>query len=208
MADLATLKTRIATELHRSDLTSQIADAINTAIGYYRSRRFEFNELQASFSTVANQESYAGGVGGVPSDIGQIDTLRATINGRLMVLEPWTFEYLQNISTTQNTSGQPWGWAWYAQRIFFYPIPNQIYTILVSYQQRKSAPASDTDGTTIWTNQAEPLIRACAKRLLARDVMYDDELEAAQARAEKEALAILLQESANLQDEGSLAPNW
>lgn len=208
MADLATLKTRIASELHRTDLTTSIADAINTAIGYYRSRRFEFNEIQASFNTVVSQEAYAIGVGGVPSDIGQVDTVRCTINGRLMVLEPWTFEYLQEVATTQNTSGQPWAWCWYAQKIFLYPVPNQVYPILISYQQRKAAPTVDTDATTIWTNQAEPLIRACAKKLIARDVTYDNELFAAQKDAEAEALNVLLQEAMNLQDEGGLVPQW
>jgi hypothetical protein len=206
VADLATLKTRVAFELNRTDLTSAIADAINSAIKFYRSSRFEVNEQQATFNTVAGQESYTTAT--IPDDIGQIDTLRATINGRLMVLEPWTFEYLQNISTTQNTEGQPWGWAWYAQKIFFYPVPDSVYTILVSYQQRKDAPANDSDSSTIWTNDLEPIIRARAKKLVARDVMYDDELAARCTMAEAEELRMLKLESLHLQDEGGLVPNW
>ncbi len=206
MADLAALKTRIAYEINRTDLTTAIATAISTAIRYYRSSRFEVNEQQATFDTVAGQESYTTAT--IPNDIGQIDTIRATINGRLMVLEPWTFQRLQNISTTQNTEGQPWGWAWYAQKIFFYPIPDTVYTILVSYQQRKDAPANDADASTIWTNDAQDLINYSAQKILYRDVIKSPEDFATALDAEREALRVLKLESLNLQDEGGLTPNW
>jgi hypothetical protein len=203
---LAVLKARVASELHRSDLTDEIADAITTAINYYRSHRFEFNEQQASFVTVAGTESYGSNV--IPDDIGQIDSVRMTVNGRLVVLEPLLFKELQALSTTTNTNGQPSYYAWYASHLFFYPIPDAAYTTLVSYQQREDAPLSDSDTATIWTNQCEALIRHCAKKLLRRDVMQDYEGAQASEAAEAEALGVLKRESIQLQDEGGLAPNW
>lgn len=197
---------RITREIHRDDLQTEIESAVGTAIRYYRSSRFEFNERQATFSTVPYQETYEAPE--IPSDIGQIDTMRATINGRLMVLEPWTFQYLQNISTTQNTSGQPWGWAWYAKKIFFYPIPNQDYTILISYQQRKDAPVDADDASTVWTNDAQDLIVNCSKKLLYRDVIQDPDNAQICHAAEMESLGILKNESVQLQEEGALSPGW
>jgi hypothetical protein len=138
---LTTLKARIATELNRSDLTTPIADAITTAIRFYRSKRLEFNEKQTSFNTVADQESYTSGDTGFPTDIGEIDSVRMTINGRLVVLEPKNFNELQAISTTTATSGYPAYWAWYAQKLFFYPIPNGVFSTLVSHQQRTASHA-------------------------------------------------------------------
>src|SRR5689334_5061353 len=72
VGDLAALKARIARDLNRTDLTTQIADEISSAIAYYRSHRFEFNEIQATFSTVAFQDEYA------IASMGQPDTLRIT----------------------------------------------------------------------------------------------------------------------------------
>jgi hypothetical protein len=206
VADLAALKTKIASEIDRDDMTTEIAAAISTSIAYYRSSRFEFNELQASFSTVAQQESYTTSV--IPTDVGQIDSLRITVNGRLVVLKPVNFNRLQELATTTNGYGQPGYWAWFASKLFLFPTPDAIYSVLISYQQRKAAPANDADGTTVWTNAAEPLIRACAKKIIYRDVTKDPALFAAAQQAETEALQVLKNESMQLQDEGGLEPHW
>lgn len=205
---LTTLKARIASELHRSDLTSDIASAISTAITYYRSRRFEFNELSASFNTVAAQESYTSGDTGFPTDLAQIDTLRITVSGTRYMLEAIPFAELQARSVTTSTTGAPDAYAWYAQKLFLHPIPDGAYAVLVSYQQRSAVPASDADTTSVWTNQAEALIRHCAKKIICRDVTRDpDGFKAAQA-AEAEALSVLLHESIQHQDEGGMTPHW
>lgn len=205
MADLSALKTRIASELHHSNLTSEIADAITSAIAQHRSRRFEVNQLQASFNTVASQEAYTTST--IPDDIGQIDTLRITVSGNRYLLDPIGLAELQTLSTTTTLIGRPTRYAFYAQQIYLNPIPDGIYAVLVSYLQRKDAPSGDSDGTTIWTNQCEALIRACAKKLICRDVIYDADGYARNRDAEAEALGILMRESMQLQDEGGLQPN-
>jgi hypothetical protein len=205
---LTTLKERIADELHRDDLTDQIADAITTAITYYRSKRLEFNQLSASFNTVASQESYTSGDTGFPTDIGQIDVVRITQSGRRIVLDPMEFSELQARSDSATQTNVPSNYAWYAQKLFLYPIPNGIYAVQLSYQQRKSAPASDADTATVWTNQAEAVIRHCAKKLVRRDVMQDPGYVLSE-QAEQEAYAVLVDESRQLQDDGSgLQGSW
>lgn len=210
MADLSALKTRIASEIHRPGaLTTEIANAITSAIAKYRSRRFEVNEQQASFNTIASQEAYDSGDTGFPDDIGQIDSVRVTANGRVTVLEPLTIHEVQERNSASTTEAEPYGFAWYAQQMSFTPIPGAVYSVSISYQQRKDAPANDGDSSTIWTNQCEALIRACAKRLLFRDVIRNPEQEQAMERAENEALATLMRESAQLQDNGAgLAANY
>jgi hypothetical protein len=100
-------------------------------------------------------------------------------------------------------------YAWYAQRLFLYPSPDAVYSVLLSHQQRKTAPANDSDGTTIWTNQCEALIRHRAKKLIYRDVARNREAAADAEVAEAEELARLLGESMQLQDDGSgLEPQW
>jgi hypothetical protein len=209
MADsLTTLKARIATELNRSDLTTEIAAAITTAITYYRSKRFEFNELAASFNTVASQEAYTSGDTGFPTDLGQLDTARITVSGVRDPLRPIGYAKLQELSSTTTATGAPSAYAWYGQKLYFYPIPDGVYAVLLSYQQRKAAPSSDADTTSVWTNQAEALIRHCAKKLVRRDRMKDPGYVQS-AEAEAEALSVLMNESLQLQDDGSgLQANW
>jgi hypothetical protein len=211
VATLATLKARIATEINRGDLTTPIADAITTAIRFYRSKRFEFNEKQTSFNTTASQAAYnttvVVGTTNIPDDIGEIDSIRATVNGRLYLLEPMNFAELQELSTTTTTRGQPTRFAWYAQTLHLYPIPDATYAILISHQQRQDAPANDADGTTVWTNDAEPLIRARVKKMICRDITFDADGFARAQQAEDEAREMLENESRLLQDQGGLAAN-
>lgn len=205
---LTTLKARIAGELNRDDLTSEIAAAITTAISYYRSKRFEFNELTASFNTVADQESYASGDTGFPTDLGQLDTARITVSGVRDPLRPIGYGTLQELSSTTTATGVPSAYAWYGQKLYLYPIPDDAYAVLLSYQQREAAPANDADTSSVWTNQAEALIRHCAKKLVRRDKMQDPGYVLSY-EAEREALSVLMSESLQLQDDGSpMRANW
>jgi hypothetical protein len=210
MADsLTTLKARVASELHRSDLTTQIASAITSAIAFYRSKRFEFSQKQTSFNTVADQESYTSGDTGFPTDIGQIDVVRITQSGQRIVMKPIAFSELQALSANTSLTDVPSRYAWYAQKLFLYPIPDGVYAIQISHQQRKAAPSSDDDTTTVWTNDVEALIRARAKKLICRDVTYDTEGEQKNERAEMEAFGMLMSESSQLQDDGSpMVGSW
>src|SRR5690349_10519428 len=59
---LGDMKTRVAQELRRSDLTSQIADAINDAILEYQKERFRFSDTDPAnyptFNTVPSRFVY------------------------------------------------------------------------------------------------------------------------------------------------------
>lgn len=192
MADLATLKSRIASELHRSDLTTSIASAIADAVLHYQSTPFRFNEAIATFSTVAGTEFYAD-----LSDVGQIDEVRVLVNGRKTVLEPWSYGYMEAISTTTNTESQPWAWAWYAEQLRLYPVPDAAYTVTVSYTKQYDVPAADGD-SNVWTTQAEALIRHAAKKRIYRDVTRDLEAATTAEAAEAEALRNLTQDTNRL----------
>jgi hypothetical protein len=208
-ASLGDMKTRIAAEIHRTDLTTNIGQAISSAITKYQSRRFEAAEEQSSFNTVASQQSYTSGDTGFPTTIGQIDSVQVTVNGTNLLLEPMSYTDLQRVSAQSNATGQPSRWAWYARSLFFYPTPDKAYAIVLSHQMRSTPPASDGDDDTIWTNELEPLIRHCAKKFLFRDVMNDIPKANAAEAAEAEWLNVFETESVQLQDDGSgLAPNW
>jgi hypothetical protein len=59
MGTLADLKSRIALELARTDLTAQIGNAVSDAIKFYGSERFWFNQSRSiTFPTVNGQQAY------------------------------------------------------------------------------------------------------------------------------------------------------
>ena len=201
MADLATLKSTIERQIHRSDLTTDIASAISSAIKHYQSKRFTFNQTRATFSTVAGTEFYSS-----LTDIAEIDAVTVTVNGRKVALSEWGFGEMEVVSTTTNTQGQPWAYSWYAEQIRLYPVPDAVYTITVSYLQKIAEPS--TDGTSNeWTTEAEELIRHAAKKRLYRDVTLEPQMAMVAEQAEIEAYRRLMQESQKLTT-GGLRANF
>src|SRR3990167_8249278 len=59
MTTLAVMKSQLADDLNRTDISTQIATAIESAIDHYRQTRFYWNETRGStFATVASQSRY------------------------------------------------------------------------------------------------------------------------------------------------------
>lgn len=170
MATLGDLKARIADDLARSDLTSQIADAIEDAIDEYKDRRLGFNEVVSSaLPFVSGTASYA-----VPTDLQAIDAVVHVDTGGETQLGRIQYQtYLNWIYSPSTNIGQPCSYAVYDEKFFFYPTPDSSAdTYKVSYLQDLGAPASD-ELENAWTNQGRNLIRARAKGDLYAHVIRD-----------------------------------
>lgn len=173
-------RTDLLSVLSGSGLTlSPIKNAILSAVAKWERERFYFNEVYNSatplFTTVADQELYttsdAAGIATAP----EIDELRALISGSRRVLTRRSWGYLEDISTNPSARGQPSEWAYFAEQIRLYPIPDDAYQIAASRVQRLTALSADGD-TNIWTTDAVDLIRCEAKLILAQEVLHDAEM--------------------------------
>jgi hypothetical protein len=180
MATLAAVKARIADEINRTDLTTQIGYAVSDAIKLYQARRFRFNQARSSFSTTNGAEFYTTST--IPDDIAEIDSLRLTVNGRYVTLDRWSFRVMEDVASTTSTEAQPRAWAWYAQQIRLYPIPDAAYTLTISYLQKIDEPAEGA--SNVWTDEAGALIRHAAKRIVLADVLQDGQAAGLCAQAE------------------------
>lgn len=183
MATLAQMRTRIADDLNRSDLSTQIDKAINRAIEHYESEFFWFKETTGTFSTVANQESYSSSDAAFIALISKIDYARITISSsykpELMLR---TYAYVQERNSS-NLTGEPCDLAWYQNKIYLADIPNSVWTVTVSYQKKYAELSNDSD-TNDFTTDAEDLIESRAKAWLYARVIKDIE-QAQIAQAEE-----------------------
>lgn len=186
MTTYLVMQQRIADELARTDLTTQIPKAIQTAIKHYERQRFYFNQkTTGSFATVADQEYYTSSdLADIPNFI-QIDSMYFTMSGTRLTILPAAFERIEE-SQSGAVTGQPEYFAYYAQKIRLYPIPSDAWTVTVAYHYRLTALSADAD-TNAWVTDAEELIRQKAKRTLALDVIRDRDLAESAAILEKEA---------------------
>lgn len=166
MTTLAIMKARIADEIMRDDLTSQIALVIDEAIKYYQPKRFFFNESDTiTFQTLSSDT--------IPV-LYDIDAIYALIGTTQTMLHQITPEEYRVMSTPA-TTGQPLNWVYFQEALRLYPDPDQAYTIRIMAHYKLAAPASDAEAANRWMVEGEPLIRAHSKYLLFRDVIYDVE---------------------------------
>jgi hypothetical protein len=131
MTTLATMKARIASELRRSNIDDQIADAISTAIAAYQGERFHFSESRAvTFTTVDDQEFYDGDDAASLALISKIDYVVIYQGDNEYTLKPRSPDELERLSQSGTNTGMPLFYGWYRQSASaLSPIPNEAWTV-------------------------------------------------------------------------------
>lgn len=193
MSTLAVMKARIADELARDDITSQIAYAIADAIEAYADRRFHFNEGRATtFPTVAGQEFYDENDAAALALIQSIDYVVLYVGDTPYHLQPMTPAEIETASTNGTNTGQPGWYCWYGNQLRIYPNPAGAWTVRIGASFKAAAPASDSETGNPWMTHAERLIRSRAKLELALHVLKDEALAGTMNLAVSEALEQLI----------------
>ena len=178
MATFLQMKTRIASELQRSDIATQIGECINTAANHYMRYPFWFNQTSATQNTVSGTAGY-----NWPSDMMQLDSLTITVSGSVYVLRQVSPREIDEMFVSSTETGVPSVFAMYKQQFRLYPTPNGVYTLSQYYTKSYTALSADAD-TNVWTTEAEELTRTRAKKLICAQVRREweavkfyDELE-------------------------------
>ena len=165
MSTYVQLQTQIATELHRSDLTTDIQTAILAAIRHYQRKLMLFSQGTHSPVIVAGTAEYS-----LPSDFLAFERVEITIDGDTTLLD----EISSNeMAALDDDSGEPTKFSYRNYVMTLYPAPDSAYTITVKYWQQPAAPSADAD-STVWTNDALDLIRHRAKADLAANTIRDN----------------------------------
>jgi hypothetical protein len=166
----ATMQTRIANELHRTDLSSDghITNAIKSAIKHYERERWYFNEAttSASLTTSASQAFYS-----LPDDFMKLDALTVTISSAKSDLDPMPYIEM-DARDSANSNGVPRWYSVYKNQLRYFPIPDSAYVVTMSYQKRLATLSADAD-TNEWISDLEELIRTKAEEILCRTVIKD-----------------------------------
>jgi hypothetical protein len=204
---------RIEDETARENVDADaIKKAICSAIKYYRSHRFWFNEGEIPITTVDGTAAYTLGTligsGTYPNwAMIEIDTARLLHNSVYHALRHLPVATFRSTFSSTTLEGMPSHYTWYDDQIFFGPIPDDAYTVYLAgvadvgspdYTYNGSAWAfnvgTSADGvataitddfTNSWFVKGEALIRARAKAIL-----YGDYLGNSQRAAEQYNLAL------------------
>lgn len=181
--DLASMKSRIASELARSDLTTQIASAISDAIAIYQKERFRFSDSDPSspptFNTVLDQWVYTSSDNANIGTFLSIDYVLAQIGSYLQPLTILPPERIRMYNQLGYMHGQP---IWYSvedSKLLLAPVPDQAYPITLGLFRSIAAPASDDEADNPWMTDGERLIRSRAKYEIALHVTRNPTMAAA-----------------------------
>lgn len=205
MSTLAVVRARIADDILRSDLNSQIDIAINRAIEYYyNKKRFWFNETSSTFSTIANQEAY-GTADGTPTTLLEIDYVKITLSTNNQPdLTKKTFDYIQQRNSGRAT-GDPSEYAFYGDKFYFSLIPSAVRTITVFHTKSYTELSADSD-TNDFTVNAKDLIEARARWWICMRIIGDDKAAAMAKNEEMEALTALEERTRLIKSSGQITP--
>lgn len=189
-ADYITLQRAIADELgNRTDLLSPLSDsnlslspiqnAIQSAVSKWEREPFYFLETYDHdtplFTTVAGREFYTAADDPDIATSPYITTLHVLLSAIRCPITKRSWQYIEDQSTNPAARGQPYDWAYFAQQIRLYPIPDGAYPIRATRTARITELSADGD-TNVWTTAAYDLIRSEAKLILARDTLHDPQL--------------------------------
>lgn len=214
MSTFGTMKTRIADEIVRDDLSSQIGAAIITAVSLWAPTRFGFNEKRYSLTTVASTEYYAmstltntdASATATGEKLLEVDSFTLTYSNQPYPLDQQTQQWMdrEQANASQYT-GQPCAYAIFSDEFRLHPIPDAAYACTISGLAQLGTLSAEGDSNA-WMTEGEALIRAQAKILIYRDVVRDTEGLAIARDALAEALDPLKRRMSAKAFTGRIAP--
>lgn len=203
--DLQSLQARIADELTRTDLTSQIASAIDRAIDHYAARRFWFNEQRVTGVCTPNNEYV-----NYPTGLRVLDAVFARLsaggNPPGYPLEKKSEAEIEEFAQAVNTATQPMLYCTIGSQIRLYPMPNAAYPLTFVGVFDLPALSAPTD-TNAWTSDAQDLICARAKYTINRDILRDSDAMTFDKIAVSSAIKRLAGETARRTGTGIIRPS-
>jgi hypothetical protein len=186
MASYGDLKAQIASDLRRSNLPNEIAQAILDAIRDYDTERFYFNETEIyAFPTVAGIDEYPIVPQPPIQEFVRIDRVRAQLGNTWYDLKFVTTDEIEDLFSVA-TSGQPFDWAIHGNNLRLFPTPNAAFPIKIFGHYRLTPLVNDFDANN-WTNEGRNLVRYCAlKRLYAYPVRDSTQAQMAESMEQRE----------------------
>lgn len=162
MATLGDMRTRIARELQidASGMSAEIDAAIFSAIEFYNDYDFWFLEATPVLfvGTLTNEFDLST----VLPDMSSIKTAVVHLGSRRLNMHYRTHQELLDLDIDDNYAGDPVYWTVRAGKFIVEPRLRQSRTIELHYSNKTTLTAS-ASAESVWTNEAEELIRMHAE---------------------------------------------
>lgn len=160
------MTTRILDELNRDDLSAQAADAVRSAIRYYGTKSWGFNETATAISFVAGTDTYS-----LPADFVSEITVGVDRSNYRNLLDKQTVAEFEDGAT--NLTGCPSTYNLFADSLRVFPIPDQTYSCVLTYVF--TLPELSDSASNAWIVECEEMIRMRAEADLLENLIRGEE---------------------------------
>lgn len=177
------LVTQIADEIDDTtgEYSGQIQASVLSAIRWCEREVYYFNETRdVTFQTINGQDWYdAADNSNIPTLIRVVEAYCERSDGRRYRMRRVTPEELELLSDNSASTGEPYAWTYFGQRMRIYPIPDaEQYTIRLQLGPYRIAPITGPNDSNVWTLEAFDMVKARAKYLMYKDILKDATLAA------------------------------
>lgn len=208
MASRTDIEAQIADDLDRTDLSTQITNAVNAAIRAYRFERLGFNEAYRVTATASISADFLA-LSEISVRFRKIDRLRLVRTaGDYLDLYRRDYDWIMSRQDVRVVC-QPAEYAIYNETIQFDSMSDATYVLLLDGIKElgtgTTASFSANDASA-WFNDARELIRHRAKREVYAHVTKEMDLASAAAAAEKDAFNTLRSEINQQESTGFIRP--
>ena len=179
------LVAKILRDTDRTDITADVSDAVSSAIKFYGRQRLWFLEGVATCSTSASQTWYV-----APDDFKKADSVLVTVSGSKVPLTQVDYSEINEKDDGTHT-GIPSEWTFYNNSFRFYPVPDGVYVVTLSYHKSLDTTASASNS---WTNDCFDLIRYRAEKDVYSNLLNSVERATIAQNNEKEEYAMIMNE--------------
>lgn len=177
MSTLNIMKARIASELRRSNIATQIGDAISSAIAALEDERFTFSESRAlTFNTVPGREFYDVADSALIPRLEAIDYVKVYISEYPISLHKADPSAMETLSRNGTQTGEPYCYCYYGQKLRLGYIPASVWEVRIGGVVRVPAPATGSEPNNPWMTTAEQLVRCRAKFELYTHVLLNTDM--------------------------------
>jgi len=148
---------RIREDIDRgSNYDARIKRAIESAIKFYKARRFGFN-VKRAYAVLTSGNEYLS----LPTDWIEADFLQLQRDNDRYPMQEVTYDWIEDQYGPTDERGQPYAYAIQHRTLRLYPIPDRTYTLMLSFQyELKEVSQSASNGVTnAWMTEGEELIR-------------------------------------------------
>ena len=186
MTTFLDVRDRVADQLSRSDLSTQIDREIQLAIARYNRRVTWLHEVRAvTLTSVAAQAWYSTvdvSTGAGPQDVAgrtavdvsDIQSVRYMRTADYDDLKQVRYSDFERFFDTTGSAGRTSYFTLYAGQIGLWPVPDGVETFTMSVVCKPVVPSSATD-TSVWFDQAQELIENAAASAICRKFLSDGE---------------------------------